>query len=331
MALNPLGFTVQRLVRMRRRQRGPLRPSWDERFETMARYLHYYGMHAHRLPIGLQRRMLREVERSDAIDRMRFERVTAAGVPAHWFRGEGADASRVILYLHGGGYCIGSVGSHRDIIARLCLASGATALALDYRLAPEHPFPAQLDDALAAHRWLLAQGVDPARLVVAGDSAGGGLTISTLVALRDRGETLPAAAIVFSPWVDLEVTGASMRANIRYDYVSADTLRALARCFVGAGGNLRHPLAAPLHADLRGLPPLLVQAGGAETLLDDARRIAARARDAGVDVTLEIEPDMIHVWQSFAAILEPGRAALARAGAFVRAQTAGATAAHAPL
>jgi acetyl esterase/lipase len=316
-----IGSMVQRLVRMRRRQRGPLLPTWDERFESMARFLHYYGMHAHRLPIGVQRRMLRDVERSEAIDRMRFERVAAAGVPAHWFRWEGADASRVILYLHGGGYCIGSVASHRDIIARLCLASGATALAIDYRLAPEHPFPAQLDDALAAYRWLLAAGVDPAKVVVAGDSAGGGLTFSTLLALRDRGEVLPAAAVVFSPWVDLEVTGATMRANLRYDYVSADTLRSLARNFVGAGGHLRAPLAAPLHAELRGLPPLLVQAGAAETLLDDSRRIAVRARDAGVDVTLEIEPDMIHVWHSFAGILEPARAALTRAGAFVRART----------
>jgi len=322
MALIPFGSAVRALVRMRRRRRGPLRPSWDEPFETIARFLHYYGVHSHRLPIGLQRRMLRDVEHSEAIDRMRFERVSASGVPAHWFRWEGADASRVVLYLHGGGYCIGSVGSHRDIIARLCLASGATALALDYRLAPEHPFPAQVDDALAAYRWLLAQGVDPAKLVVAGDSAGGGLTLSTLVALRDAGDRLPAAGVAFSPWVDLEVTGASMRENIRYDYVSGDTLRALARHFVGPRGDLRAPLASPLHADLRGLPALLVQAGAVETLLDDARRIADRARAAGVDVTLEIEPDMIHVWHSFAAILEPGRAALARAGAFVRARTA---------
>jgi monoterpene epsilon-lactone hydrolase len=322
MRLLGVSHFVRTVVRLRRRQRGPLRPTWDEKFETWARFLHHYGTRSAGLPIWLQRKMLGVAPRSPIVDRMRFENVSADGVPGRWFRWDGADPSRVVFYLHGGGYYLGSIDSHREIIARLCLASGANAFAIDYRLAPEHPFPAQLDDALTAYRWLLAQGVDSAKIVVAGDSAGGGLTFSTLIALRDAREKLPAAAVTFSPWVDLEATGATMRENRRFDYIAEAVLHKGARYFVG-DGDRRNPLAAPIHADLHGLPPLLIQAGGAEALLDDARRIADNARAAGVDVTLEIEPDMIHVWHSFAAFLLPAREAFARAGEFVRARTGG--------
>jgi acetyl esterase/lipase len=311
---------MQALVRVRRRMRGPMRPSWDERFETWARFLHHYGKRSTVLPLAVQRWLLDAAPPTPLVRSMRFEKVSAGGVPAEWFHAPGSDPGRVLLYFHGGGYSIGSIDSHRDFIARLCVAASATGLAVDYRLAPEHPFPAQLDDALAAYRWLLDRGVDPARLVVGGESAGGGLTLSTLVALRDRGDPLPAGALVISPWVDLECDAPSLHANERYDYVSRRALKVFARRFVRER-DLRNPLAAPLHAALHGLPPMLVQAGGAESLLDDARRLAARARDAGVEVTLEIEEDMIHVFQMFAAILEPGRAAVARAGAFARERT----------
>jgi acetyl esterase/lipase len=248
---------------------------------------------------------------------MRFERVQAGGVPGEWFRAPELDESRVLFYLHGGGYTIGSIESHRDLISRMCIASGVRGLAIDYRLAPEHPFPAQLEDALAAYRWLLASGVEASRIAIAGESAGGGLTLSTLVSLRDAGEALPAAAAVICPWVDLEVTGASIDQNARYDYISRDALRISARRFA-RDDQQRDPLAAPLYADLHGLPPLLVQAGGAEALLDDARRIADRARAAGVDVTLEIDDEMIHAWHMLAQIEPRGQEAIDRVGAFVR-------------
>jgi acetyl esterase/lipase len=298
-----------------------MRESWDERFEAVARFLHHYSKRSSTLPISVQRWMLRPAPYTRVVRRLRFEKVRAGGVPAEWFHAPESDPGRVLLYLHGGGYSIGSVASHRDFIARLCVAAGATGLALDYRLAPEHPFPAQLEDALAAYRWLIGRGISPARLIVAGESAGGGLTLSTLVSLRDTGEPLPAAAMVFSPWVDLECNAASIHANARYDYVSGETLRVYARRFVPSR-DLRNPLAAPIHADLRGLPPMLVQAAEAEALVDDACRIADRARDAGVDVTLEIEPDMIHAFQMMAFLLPRAQVAIERAGAFALSRTA---------
>jgi monoterpene epsilon-lactone hydrolase len=304
-------------VRWRRRVRGPLRPTWDLPFETWATMLRAYGLRSTRLPVSIQRRVAAGVIRSRPPRGMSYETVRAGGVPAEWFRPEGCDESRVILYLHGGGYSIGSIDSHRDPVSRLCRASGARALVLDYRLAPEHPFPAQLDDAVAAYRWLLESHVDPARVVVAGESAGAGLTLSLLLAARDAGLALPAAAVCASPWTDLEMRGASMTENARYDYLSRELLADYAARFV-TRADLRNPLANAQHADLRGLPPLLVLAGGAEVLLDDARSLAARAREAGVDVTLEIEPDMIHAWIVFSPGFGQSRVTLERIARFVQ-------------
>jgi acetyl esterase/lipase len=224
------------------------------------------------------------------------------------------------LYLHGGGYALGSIESHRDLIARLCCATGARALALEYRLAPEHRFPAQLEDALRAYRWLLAEGVDPRRIVIGGDSAGGGLTVATLVRLRDDGDALPAGAFLISPWVDLEASGATHH-NEPFDYVNRHILRAYARRFAQPG-ELRHPLAAPLHAELGGLPPMLIHAGGAEVLLDDARRLAARIEAAGGAVELEEWEDMIHAFHIFAPFLARSREAIDSAGRWVRERQA---------
>jgi acetyl esterase/lipase len=199
------------------------------------------------------------------------------------------------------------------------VAARARGLVIDYRLAPEHPFPAQLDDARAAYSWLLGQGVDPSRLVVAGESAGGALALSLLVALRDAGQPLPAAAVCVSPWVDLELTGESLRDNARFDYVPRRVLAKYARYFVPTG-DLRNPLAAPVHADLRGLPPLLVLAGGSEALLDDARRIAERAKNHGTSVTFEVEPDMIHAWHLYAAGFDRCQQTIDRIAAYVEAR-----------
>jgi acetyl esterase/lipase len=248
--------------------------------------------------------------------------VTANGVPAEWVSTPGVDPQRVVLYLHGGGYVIGSINTHRDLAQRISRAAAARVLLIGYRLAPEHPHPAAVEDATAAYRWLLAQGVSPAKLAIAGDSAGGGLTVATLVALRDAGQPLPAAAVCLSPWVDLEGLGESMTSKADVDpMVQRGPLLRMAAMYLN-GQNPRTPLAAPLHADLRGLPPMLIQVGTAETLLDDSTRLAERARAAGVDVTLEPWDDMIHVWQAFAMLLPEGQQAIDGIGTFIRQRTA---------
>ena len=252
---------------------------------------------------------------------VKCETVDAGGVPAEWIAAPGVATDRVIYHLHGGGYVIGSVNSHRELISRLSRAAGARAFAIDYRLAPEHPFPAAVEDSTAAYRWLLSSGVDPARLVIAGDSAGGGLTVATLLALRDAGDPLPAAAVCLSPWVDLEGIGESMTKNADVDpLVERRGLLQMAQAYLD-GADPRTPLAAPLYGDFTGLPPLLIQVGTAETLFDDATRLAERARSAGVDVTLEPWDDMIHVWQIFAAALPEGQQAIDRIGGFIREHT----------
>lgn len=253
-------------------------------------------------------------------DGARKELVRAGGVPAEWVWGADAGDDGAILYLHGGGYVMGSITTHRSHVARLSQATGVRGLALDYRLAPEHAFPAAVDDAVAAYEWLLDHGVAPRRVAIAGDSAGGGLTVSTLVALRDRGRPLPAAGVCLSPWVDLALTGASMDEKAAVDpMVQRDRLARMAEAYLGST-DPQAPLASPLHADLRGLPPLLVQVGTRETLLDDASRLADRARAAGVDVTYEAWDDMIHVWQCFAPLLPEADEAIARIGSFLRAR-----------
>ncbi|MGE0485005.1 MAG: alpha/beta hydrolase [Gammaproteobacteria bacterium] len=245
--------------------------------------------------------------------------VDAGGVAAEWIEPAEHDAGRVLLYLHGGGYVLGSVQSHRPMIERLAVACRARVLALNYRLAPESPFPAAVDDAVAAYRWLLAEGVRPAEIAIAGDSAGGGLTLATLVALRDAGDALPACACPISPWTDMEGTGESMLTRAAVDpMVQKVPLLQMAGVYL-KGADAKNPLASPLHADFTGLPPLLIQVGDAETLLDDSTRLEPRLKAAGVDVILEVWPDMIHVWHLFAPMLAQGQQAIERIGEFVRA------------
>jgi phosphinothricin tripeptide acetyl hydrolase len=232
-----------------------------------------------------------------------FEPVDAAGVAAEWSTPAEAVSDAVVLYFHGGAYAIGSPRSHRGLTARIALATGVRVLSVDYRMAPEHPFPAAVDDAVASYRWLVASGIAPARIAIAGDSAGGGLTVALLVALRDAGDALPAAAAPISPWTDLTLTADSWRTRAAGDPMLTHenlTLRAAAYL---AGTDAKHPLASPLFADLRGLPPLLINVGDAECLLDDSTALAERARAAGVDVTIEVFPEMIHVFHLFAGII----------------------------
>ena len=250
------------------------------------------------------------------------EKVDAGGVPAEWVMAPGCDTGRVILYLHGGGYAIGSLNTHRRLAYDISAASAAKVLLIDYRLAPEHPFPAAVDDAAAAWRWLLQQGFAANRLAIAGDSAGGGLTIATLINLRDQKLGLPACAVAISPWVDLEGLGNSLTTRSAQDpMVQKDGLLWMARMYLN-GKDPKTPLAAPLHADLKGLPPVLVQVGTAETLLDDGIRIAEKMHAAGVDARLAIWPNMLHVFPLFAPILSEGRDGCIEIGNFIRAKTA---------
>ncbi|HLA18361.1 MAG TPA: alpha/beta hydrolase [Dehalococcoidia bacterium] len=255
------------------------------------------------------------------------EPVDVDGVPGEWVAASNADPERIVYYLHGGGYTIGSIKSHREMVSRVSRATAARALLVEYRLAPENRFPAAVEDALSGYRWLISNGADPARMAIAGDSAGGGLTVATLVALRDAGDPLPAAAVCISPWVDMECLGESMRTKADVDpWVQYEPLVKQAEMYL-AGADPRHPLAAPLYADLSGLPPLLIQVGTSETLLDDSTRLAERATAAGVDVTLDVWDEMIHVFQLFAFMLPEGQQAIDRIGEFVRERTpAGVTA-----
>jgi acetyl esterase/lipase len=252
---------------------------------------------------------------------VKCESVEAGGVKAEWIVPPNAADDRVILYLHGGGYVMGSINTHRAMVARIARASQARALALDYRLAPEHPFPAAVDDTTAAYRWLLAQGYKPNKIVISGDSAGGGLVLAALVALRDANVSLPACAVPISPWTDMEGTGASMKTNASKDPMipagNNGGLFNMAKAYVG-GADPKNPL----HADYRGLPPLLIQVGETETLLDDSTRVADKAKSAGVKVELEVWDDMIHVWHVFAKLLPEGQQAIDRIGRYVLEHTA---------
>jgi phosphinothricin tripeptide acetyl hydrolase len=249
---------------------------------------------------------------------VKVERVSAPAAPAEWLRPPSAEPGRVVLYLHGGGYVIGSPRSHRHLAAAIAGAAGAAALLLDYRLAPEHPYPAAVDDATAAYRWLLDQAIAPARIVVAGDSAGGGLTVATLLALREARVPLPAAAVCISPWVDLTCSGGSYRTRADADpIVRRAGVEEMAKAYLGAAPATT-PLASPLFADLHGLPPLLIHVGSDEVLLDDAVQLAERARAAGVETTLEVYERMIHVWHWFLPMLDEAQTAVDAIGQFVR-------------
>ena len=253
-------------------------------------------------------------------DDITWEPVDAGGVPAEWTTPADLEPGRTIVYYHGGGYAIGGIEAHHGLCSNLARACRARVLNVGYRLAPEHPHPAALEDALTAYRFALSEGCDPAKLAVGGDSAGGGLTLATLLALRDAGDPLPAAGLCLSPWVDMTMSDAAIDAVEGQDPMLSRSVLELFRDAYMGEQDRKVPTASPLFGRLEGLPPLLIQVGSAEVLVGEGQDLANRARAAGVDVTLEVWEDMIHVWQTFADMLPEGREAIADIGKYVAAR-----------
>ena len=266
-----------------------------------------------------QQRVLleKQVKRVPTPRNVDVQPIVIGDLPAEWLRPVGVNDDRGVLYLHGGGYTMGSCRTHRALGARLAIASQTSVLMIDYRLAPEHPFPAALEDALAAYRWLIEPGRAAHPIAFAGDSAGGGLVIATAIALRDQSDRLPAAIVCMSPWADLAVQGESMVTRAKADpLISRESSLLHAGLYV-AQHDPTSPLISPVYADLHGLPPLLIQVGDCEVLLSDSVRLADRARQVGVDTTLELWDNMWHVWQAYAGYVPEAQQAIDRVGAFI--------------
>lgn len=274
-------------------------------------------------PLGLRANMQQSMQGREPTG-VRYVEVEAGGVPSAWLVPEGYDGRIRVLHLHGGGYTAGDIQTHRAYAGHLAKASGAAVLVADYRLAPEHVYPAALDDGLTAWRWMAANGPDGPgtadRLIIGGDSAGGGLTLAVLMALRDAGEALPDGASLLSPWADLVVQGETMKTRAKADpLVAQEWLLACAAAYKG-DTNPAIPGMSPVFGDFAGLPPLDIHVGDAEVLLGDSLAVAERARAAGVEVTLEVWPEMLHIWQVLWPAMPEGAAAVEKAAAFVKAE-----------
>ncbi len=247
-----------------------------------------------------------------------FTPLAAEGVRAEWSQTPGVSPGHVLMFFHGGGYYRGSIAGARELAARMAREGGMRGFSVGYRLAPEHRFPAPVEDAMGAYRWLLAEGIEPGRIAVAGASAGGGLAMALLLAARGEGLPLPGAAVLLSPWVDLTQSGATFATNAAADpLIGKPYLDRFANLYL-EGADPTQPLASPLFGEMAGLPPLLIQVGGAETMLDQSERLAAKARGAGVDATVEVWPEMTHVWQGNGPGIPEARQAVEKAGAWLR-------------
>lgn len=287
---------------------------------VIARIQSVYARWRRSTPIECMRNDWDELFRVDSLP-CEVQDTLANGVPVRWINALGVESDRVLIYLHGGGYKMGSLDSHHDLMVRLSSAANCRVLGVDYRLLPEHRFPEPLLDVLAVYEWLLAQSFDPLQLALGGDSAGGGLTAATLLALRDKGRALPASAVLLSAWLDLTASGDSYQTRAAADPIHQRAMiLALAEQYLGDGGEPRDPFASPLYGELAGLPPLLLQVGDRETGLDDSIRFSTKARDAGVAVELEVWPGMIHVFQQFALDLPEAVEAIGCIGAFLKRQ-----------
>jgi acetyl esterase/lipase len=269
-------------------------------------------------PLEVVRAKMAKAHAAPVVADARVERMSVGGLDAAWISAPGHErSSRVLLHVKGGAFVSCGVDDYRNYGFSLSKAVSARVLVFAYRLAPEHPFPCALDDAIAAYRWLLDQGIAPSRIGVTGDSCGGGIAVAMLVSLRDAGVPLPAAAASLSGWFDLEATGDAARHPLGVDpFVDPEWIRRRGRDYVGPRGDPRHPLASPLHARLHGLPPLFLNAGQIDAARDDATRLAAVAARDGVAVTLDVWPEMIHGFQGMAGLLPEARGALRRVGAF---------------
>lgn len=314
LVLPPLGKTL-----VRRSRSGPRHPKWTFGTELLVETLQMQTRRVLELPVATARALL-ESRVPTEVPGVRVEPAVVGGVPGEWIGPLGVEPDRVVLFFHGGGHALGSPATHRPLAARLARTAGARCFSPHYRLAPEHPFPADVDDCFAVYRALLDDGIAPEKLVLGGDSAGGGLTLTTLLLARDAGLPLPAGAFVLSPWVDLECRGSSIDAHAPFDYLSRASLTHFVELYL-CGVDPRSPLASPLHADLRALPPMLIHAGGVETLLDEGRELARLAERAGIDVRLEVWDGMIHAWHAYSMYLPEARAALRSVGEFVRRVT----------
>ncbi len=324
-----LAFSVFVETARARRRRGPLRPSWSFFFEVAVALLRRQNERVRSLsPEGKRAAWARLSLPDPALLGMRRHVIEADGVPGEWFEPRRGVGAPVLLYLHGGSYIFGSTRTHASLIARLTRVHGGRTLGLNYRLAPEHPFPSAIEDVLRAYRWLLSQGVPAHRIVVAGDSAGGGLTLAMLAALRDAGDVLPAGAALLCPWVDLTARGGSLVACMPYDWGREEDILAWAETYL-AGADPRDPRASPLFADLRGLPPLLIQVGEAEMLLDQVRDLVGRATAQGASAELQTYPDMVHNWHLLSPLFPRCRAAIESAGRFILTRATLSTLSHA--
>jgi len=299
------------LTMLRRLSMGPRRPGWSipaELAQTAIRTAllaaRWWGFH------WLRKLQSVSPPRAAVLERVEFELVDAGGVRCEWCRPQSATPGRTLVYLHGGGYVLGSVDSSRELIARLAVGTGAAVLAPNYRLAPEHRFPAASDDCEEVYRWLLEQGVSADHIALAGDSAGAALCVELLCRLRDTGGPLPLAALLFSPWVDPVADGGSMREQEPFDTIDRDFLRRCIASYMG-GADAKDPRVSLLHAELSGLPPLMIAVGTCEMLLDQGRELAKSAAAAGVDATLAEYQDCFHSFQNFAAFIPAAEHALA--------------------
>jgi acetyl esterase/lipase len=269
------------------------------------------------MSVPVRRKTMEELAFRVASD-IHVETITVVGRNAEWLRAPGVQAGRALLYLHGGGYVIGSPNTHRALAGEISRAAQTAVLLIDYRLAPEHPFPAAVEDGVAAYQWLLGQNLSPAQIAIAGDSAGGGLTVATLLSARDHGLPMPRAAVCISPWTDMTCSNPSYTTRAAADpMVTMSSITQMANFYLH-GADPHHPLASPNYADLRGLPPLLIHVGSDEVLLDDAITLDAKAKAAGVESILEVWDDMIHVWHAFHPMLPEGKQGIERVGAFLR-------------
>ena len=310
-AVTAQAVTIQRILS------GPQRPGWSWTFESLIHFLRSQAPRGNRITAAQVRQLMEQVVLPPLGHHVTIRPAAGAPVPGQWVTAGPVDDARLALFLHGGGYVAGSLRSYRGLTTALAQACGVSLLALDYRLAPEHPFPAALEDVCDTYCWLLARNMNPEQIVLIGDSAGGGLAIAALIRLRDAGIPLPKAAVCLSPWLDLSLASPSIQANNGVDYLNPDLVAACADLYL-SGLDPHTPLASPLYADLHNLPPLLIQVGSAELFCDEAREFAQHAQAANVDVTLEVWDEMIHDWHMLHWLEPQARAAIAQIGAYVQ-------------